>query len=234
VLTHDVLELQRIDTLVDQLTHRRATLAERAAHRARAAELAAADSRAAAIAARIDELEAAIGELERQGADIATHRTRLEAQLRTVIAPREAEALMHELEALAARRDALDDVELGHLEEQAALDTEGGALTKARPALDAGATSAAAALVAVEAAIDDEIDGLRAARVEVVGRLDAAMLARYERLRTRLGGVAVGRLEGARCSGCHLDLSTAEAAAVRKAGPGQLSDCPQCGRLLVA
>ena len=36
------------------------------------------------------------------------------------------------------------------------------------------------------------------------------MLADYERLRDHFGGVAVARLEGRRCSGCHLDLSTSE------------------------
>ena len=63
-------------------------------------------------------------------------------------------------------------------------------------------------------------------------RLDAGLLSRYERLRERFGGVAVARLEGTRCGGCHLDLSTAEVAEVRAAGPGQFADCPQCGRLL--
>jgi predicted nucleic acid-binding Zn-ribbon protein len=59
------------------------------------------------------------------------------------------------------------------------------------------------------------------------------MLERYERLRTRLGGIAVARLEGTRCGGCHLDLSTAERDEVRTVPEGQFADCPQCGRLLV-
>jgi predicted dithiol-disulfide oxidoreductase (DUF899 family) len=39
--------------------------------------------------------------------------------LKTVIAPREAEALMHEIAVLNERREALDDGELSALEEQA-------------------------------------------------------------------------------------------------------------------
>ncbi len=64
-------------------------------------------------------------------------------------------------------------------------------------------------------------------------RLDAGLVDRYERLRARHGGVAVARLEGARCGGCHLDLSTAEVEAVRAVEPGTFADCPNCGRLLV-
>ena len=64
-------------------------------------------------------------------------------------------------------------------------------------------------------------------------RLDDAAIARYDRLRARLGGVAVARLEGSRCGGCHLDLSAGELDQVRATGAGELADCPQCGRMLV-
>jgi len=67
----------------------------------------------------------------------------------------------------------------------------------------------------------------------LVPRIDSAAIARYDRLRARLGGVAVARLDGSRCGGCHLDLSTSELEEVRAVGPGVLADCPQCGRMLV-
>jgi predicted nucleic acid-binding Zn-ribbon protein len=56
---------------------------------------------------------------------------------------------------------------------------------------------------------------------------------RYEQLRARHGGVAIARLEGSRCGGCHLDLSTAELNELRSLGSGELAECPNCGRLLV-
>jgi predicted nucleic acid-binding Zn-ribbon protein len=45
--------------------------------------------------------------------------------------------------------------------------------------------------------------------------------------------VAVAKLDGSRCSGCHLDLSRSELDAVKHVGAGEFADCPQCGRLLV-
>jgi uncharacterized protein len=157
----------------------------------------------------------------------------LEAQLKTVTAPRQAEALMHELATIAERRDALDDQELASLDEQSQLADEVAALDARLPAEESAARAAGAALAAVETEIDAELASIAAARVAVASRIDDSTMGRYDRLRTRLGGVAVARLEGSRCGGCHLDLSTTELAEVRAVAPGEFADCPQCGRMLV-
>jgi uncharacterized protein len=174
-----------------------------------------------------------IDALERDGEQLTAQRARLEAQLKRVVAPREAEALMHELATVAERRDALDDQELASLEEQSQLADEVAALDAQLPAEEASARAAGAALAALEAGIDSELASIAAARDELASRIDAATMGRYDRLRGRMGGVAVARLEGSRCGGCHLDLSTTELAEVRAVGLGEFADCPQCGRLLV-
>ena len=70
-------------------------------------------------------------------------------------------------------------------------------------------------------------------RGDAATRLDPGVLTEYERRRARFGGVAVAKLDGSRCGGCFLDLSTVELAAVRATPPGDYADCPQCGRMLV-
>jgi predicted nucleic acid-binding Zn-ribbon protein len=233
VLTDDLLELQRLDTTSDQLLHRRAHLPERVASGAASGELRANRARRAAAVARDEELERAIAGLEHDGVELTTHRTRLEKQLKTVIAPREAEALMHEIATIGERRDALDDQELAFLDEQSELAGEVARLDDAVPELEAVADAAAATLAAAESSITDELAELATARAALVGGLDPVALERYEFLRTRLGGVAVAKLDGSRCSGCHLDLSRSELDAVKHVGAGEFADCPQCGRLLV-
>ncbi len=233
MLTDDLLELQRLDTTADQLAHRRRSAPERTAAQEAAAALDEHRRRRAVAAGREEELELTIDALERDGEQLTAQRDRLEAQLKTVVAPREAEALMHELATVAERRDALDDQELASLEEQSQLAEEVAALDAALPAEEVSARAAGAALTALEAEIDTELTAIAAAREDVAARIDAAAMATYDRLRSRLGGVAVARLEGSRCGGCHLDLSTTELADVRAVGPGELADCPQCGRLLV-
>jgi predicted nucleic acid-binding Zn-ribbon protein len=233
VLTDDLLELQRVDTTLDQLGHRRTRLPEREAATAAAAAWQDAERRRTELTTRNDELDAAIDRLEHDGEGLASQKARLEAQLKTVIAPREAEALMHELETLARRRDELDDQELGYLEEQSTLTDEAADLDGRLPELRSRADEARAGLAAAEAAVDEEATSLDATRTSIAGRIDAGLLARYDQLRARFGGVAVAALQGSRCDGCHLDLSTTELAEVRATPAGQLAECPQCGRLLV-
>ena len=232
MLSDDLIELQRLDTTADQLTNRRGRLPEREPAAAADAALAAARRRRAAIASRDGELTDAIAALEHDGEALTTQRSRLQAQLKTVIAPREAEALLHELETLGARRDELDDQELAHLEEQSALDDERAAIERDEPTLAADAEAAATDLRAAEAVIDAELTAVRDDRAALAGRLDAATLERYERLRQRMGGIAVARLQGMRCSGCNLDLSASELDQVKATAAGELTECPECGRLL--
>ena len=59
------------------------------------------------------------------------------------------------------------------------------------------------------------------------------LLATYEPLRTSLGGVAVARLHGARCEGCHLEIPSAELEELRRAPADQAVHCPECLRILV-
>jgi predicted nucleic acid-binding Zn-ribbon protein len=233
VLTDDLLALQHADTTIDQLTNRRVALPERAALTAAQGDLARSQKAVAAIIARQRELTDSVEASEHHGAELTKKRTRLEAQLKTVIAPREAEALMQELATLAAERDAIDDAELEALEEQSQLVDDLAAAHAAEPALARAMESATAALAAVEAEIDSEIGALTISRAEIASRLHGGVLADYEQRRRHHGGVAVAHLEGRTCSGCHLDLSTSEFEQVRATPPGELAECPQCGRILV-
>jgi len=233
-VTHPLLALQAADTMAGQLRHRREHLAERDALAAAHAVLAEADTKIAAVEQRIAELTAEIEADEARGHALGAQRTRLEAQLKTVMAIRAAEALQHELETIAAERDALDDAELAALDEQAQLDDELAALTGARPALHAACVDAQAALDAASAAIDAELATVAAGHDALRGAVDPAQLAQYDRLRQQ-HTVAAAALINGRCDGCHLDLSAGELDGVRSdaAGNAGLSDCPNCGRILV-
>ena len=117
---------------------------------------------------------------------------------------------MHEMATIADRRDELDDQELAFLEEQSELADEVARLDAALPELEAAAAAAGSRAGVAEARSPSELAALAAGRAELVGRLDAAA-ARSLRA---LAGPARRRrrrpLEGSRCSGCHLDLSTSE------------------------
>lgn len=230
---HDLLALQDLDVAIAAIANRRPRLPELAARTAAEAEVQQHRARIAAAQRRIDEAQEVIDRAEHESAELVTRRTRLQAQLKTVIAPREAEALMHQIEGIEAQRRELDDVELAALDEQAAADGERAALEAGLPALLAALETATAAWSAADAALADEASALQQQRAVAAGALPAGDLDTYERARRQHDGVAVARLEGHRCAGCHLDLSPAELDVVKSAPAGVVPECPQCGRFLV-
>jgi hypothetical protein len=230
--TEELLALQAVDTTADQLTHRRSHLPELVDATAARAARADWERRRDEIVRQLDELTAQIESAELDTGVIDKHRDRLNAQLRTVIAPREAEALQNQIKTLSDRRSELDDRELDALEQQAALDDERAAHQRVEPAVSAALEAAEAALATATSEIDTQLAELHERRAGLRAGVPAQLLTRYDSLRAQLG-VAVARLVGTRCDGCHLDLSAAEVDAIKAVEPGELADCPQCGRLLV-
>lgn len=228
-----LIALQEIDTAIDQLRNRIDRLPERAAAAAAAEALAGnARDRAAAEAVR-SAAEADLARTEAESAEIDAHRTRLAAQMKTIISPREAEALQKEMDTLADRRSALDDAGLEHLDAIGTADESIAVLDAALPALREADDAAAAALAAVVGDLEGEIAVLESRRQSAVDAAPAALVGHYESLRRTHKGTGVARLVGAQCTGCHLELSRAEAEQVRHVPDDQLPDCPSCGRVLL-
>jgi len=231
-MTEELLALQAIDTIADQLTHRRSHLPELADATAARAARADWERQRDEFGRQLDALTLEIEAAEHDSGDIDRHRDRLNAQLRTVIAPREAEALQHEIKTLSDRRSTLDDRGLYALEQQSALDDERAVHAGHEPAVNATLEVAETALAAAMAEIDEQLSELAERRSALRSGVPPQLLARYDSLRAQLG-VAVARLVGSRCDGCHLDLSAAEVEAVKAVDRTELAECPQCGRLLV-
>ena len=228
-----LLDLQSIDTTADQLLHRRENSALRADFAAASERATAWERRRTALRARIDELGAAIDAAEVRGAELSAHRQRLEQQLKTVIAPREAEALMHEIETVEAERDELDTQEMTALEEQASADDQLTAHLADEEAVATGVRLADTALAEEVADTETELAALARRREDVRAEIDDAHLATYDRKRAAFG-VAVAALVGKQCQGCHLELSAAEIDTVKdEAADTGVTDCPDCGRLLI-
>ena len=232
-LVGQLLTLQRIDTEADQLTVQRQRLSERDDLATRTDQMNTWENRRAQLANRLDELTTVIEAAEAANTELTRDRERLEAQMKTVIAPREAEALMHEIETINGKRDELDDKELTALEEQAALDADLTAHLGIEESLRTALRSSDEALARVCGDIDVELASLSNRRVAALEPLDSNVASRYHAVRSS-AGVAVAELRGHRCEGCHLDLSAAEVdTAKEEAAESGFTDCPQCGRMLV-
>ena len=91
----------------------------------------------------------------------------------------------------------------------------------------------AGVLAEEETAIERQQAGEMAARTAVAAKVPEGLLATYEKLRHRLNGVGIARVDAGRCTGCHLSLSAVELDSLRRAGEGQVVRHEECGRILV-
>lgn len=228
-----LLALQLLDSQLDALEGRRKRLPERAAlDGARAAHAAHAAERSR-LEAIVADATAAIERAEHDGGELDTKQRRLEAQLKTVIAPREAEALMSEIAQLRAKHGELDDVELEAMERQGEAESALAALAEAEPPLLDAVAAGQAPLAAAEADIAAEVADVSTRRDTAAAALATDELSMYTSMRARYGGVAIAQLERRTCTGCHVDLSPMEHDRVKAAPAGELPECPNCSRLLV-
>lgn len=228
-----VLAVQELDTTSDQLRNLLERLPERAARREADRAVAALAAERAALQQRAADLDTEVAAAERDSATIDGHIERLNRQLKTIIAPREAEALQNELATLASRRSDLDDVELAALDTLGEIEVAEADADAREPALVAAAAAAAEEQAAAEASIAAQAAEAAERRSEAAAALPADLLATYESMRGPYKGVVISRLQGASCGGCHIDLSRSELEAVKATPADEVAHCPNCDRWLI-
>lgn len=230
---HRLLEVQALDTRLQQLDHARRTHPARA----RVAEVEQALGEAAATLA---ERRTSVGDVRREltkaEADVEQVRVRAErdqARMQAGGSAKDVQALSTELEALARRTEALEEIELEVMER---LDGEEAALAQANADNERLAADLASAQRELESAIvviEDEARQVATQRAAKAEGLDAGLVALYERLRGQLGGLGVAALRGRTCEGCRLELNPSDVAAISAAAEDQVVRCEECGRILV-
>jgi predicted nucleic acid-binding Zn-ribbon protein len=229
-----LLAVQEHDTTADQLEHRRRTLPERVELDGAMAELAKLEQRTSEVEATRHELARSQQRLEDEIASINEKAAQHDKTLYsgTIGNPRELQALQDEIGALKRRVGQLEDQEIELMEQIEPLDADLAKLAAERTALDGRAGELRARIAEAEVAIDEELASVRAEREALVGDVEPELLAEYDRLRPQAGGIAIARLVGGSCGGCHLALSAVEVDRIKKLPPEAPAHCEECGRLL--
>jgi predicted nucleic acid-binding Zn-ribbon protein len=232
---HVLLDLQEHDTAADQHRHRRATLPERAQLAAANAAIAALDTEIAGVAAERDGLAREQKRIEDEAASVESKAIAEDKRLYggSVTAAKELQAIQEEIAALHRRQSGLEDEVLELMVQIEPLDATLAALGDRRRALASEAGALEDTIAAAEAGIDAQLATVEAERASLAATVPAATLTEYETLRRRFGGVAVAKLEGASCRGCHLQLSAVEIDRIRKLPRDAVVHCEECGRILV-
>jgi predicted nucleic acid-binding Zn-ribbon protein len=231
----DLLTLQDVDLALDQLAHRRAHLPEREQLAAMGASATDATAELGRISADREQLGTRQAQAESELAATEARVTAVDKRLYggEVSAAKDLQAMTAEIEHLKARASHLEDVVLEVMDAAEPLDARAGELRSGLDDLSVRRAEVQERLAAVEAALDSEAGELNRRRSTAAAAVPENLMATYERLRSRLGGVGVARLVGNHCDGCHLTLSAAELDRVRHLSAGEVYTCEQCSRILV-
>lgn len=230
-----LLELQALDTTLDQLDYRERSLPESVA--------------IAELDVRLVSLRNDIATAQTEVADLARALTRAEGEVQVVnsrarkdqelldsgaiTSPKQLFELQHEVSSLARRQSELEDAELEVMELVEQAQNRVAALSQASDAAQGerdilgGARDVALTDISRDRAL------AVSQRSMLVADIAADLLRLYEKLREGNGGVGAAPLRGNRCEGCHMQLPPTELATVLSATPDEVQRCEECQRILV-
>jgi hypothetical protein len=230
-----LLVVQERDTSADQLRHRRSHLPERARLDQVVAEMAQIETEGAEASAQRADLTRQQAGLEAELAEIDKRSADIDRQMRSgaITASRDLQAMSEQIDSLKRRKSTLEDSELEVMEALDPVVARVASLEERWVALDTEASTLRAAIADAEVEVDSELETVLKERVEAAADVTPDLLATYERLRQRLGGIGAARLVGSSCGGCHLTLSASEIDRIRHLTPDVLVTCEHCGRILV-
>lgn len=230
-----LLDLQRVDTAIRQLEHRRANLPEQKTLDENADILRRVNAEHAAAKEELGTLQRRQTRHEQEIATVDARRKSEEGRMYSglITSERELEALRGELSALRSRKNDLEDTLLDIMERAEELASLVASLEERNRELSAQVSDLSAERDRAATDIDEELTGLGQQRAQIAADIDGAVLTYYEELRDRKAGLAVAELDDRTCMGCHLQLTPIELEETREAVVSGLAKCPQCGRILV-
>ncbi|TIC83821.1 hypothetical protein E8D34_14740 [Nocardioides sp. GY 10113] len=230
-----LLDLQSIDSQIDQLRHQKARPPQ-------AAEVATLTARRTETAGWIRDQQIVVDDLavvqKQADADVEQVKARRKRDQDRIDAglignPKDLERMQHEMESLERRITTLEDEELEVMERLEEAQTGLSALTADLAEIDARLTELLAAQEAEQGDLDERIAAVEARRAPVAEQLPADLLALYEKLRASKNGVGAALLRARQCGGCMLTLDNLEIAHIRNRAADDVVRCEECSRILV-
>lgn len=227
-----LLDVQALDTTLQQLAHRERSLPEKAALDALMAE---AEVMRDFMVQRRGELEDARIELGRVEGDVQLVESRIardDERLQASSSVKDIQGLEHELTTLRTRLGDLEEIELVVMEKVETLESELASATEAHEAHQQKVAEARAALEAAIESLAAERADAQQRRDAVVAGLPADLMALYEKQRERYG-TGASHLRARISSASGVELTGSDLASVRAAAPDAVLLCPDSNAILV-
>jgi uncharacterized protein len=231
-----LLEVQEHDLALDRLRHRRATLPERTVVAGAEAAIATLEAEAREIRGPLGELTRNEERLEDEAQSLSDQAVAADKRLYSgeVTSPKELQALQADVDQLRRHQGAIEEQAILVMEQREPLETELAGIAARHEQRAAELAAARAALAASEQAIDAEAAVEREMRGAAAAPIDQPTLALYEKCRiAAASGIGAARLVGHTCQGCHLTIPATEVDRIRKAPPGAVAHCDNCGAILI-
>ncbi len=144
---------------------------------------------------------------------------------------RNVEARTKELASITRRREDIASDLDKVLEELARIEDLEAQITLALEDIDAREQAAVASFKEQGGALKLAIMKQEAERERMVAGLGKQVVSAYQKAAARSGGVAIGRLDGARCGVCRTGIEGGRLIELKAQAP--LGTCPNCKRLLI-
>jgi predicted nucleic acid-binding Zn-ribbon protein len=229
-----LLDLQALDTAIDQLAHRRKTLPAMAEMTRLEGLISARRDDVVLAQATVSDLQRELDKAEADIEQVRARKKRDEDRMASgiITVPKQLEELQHEIDTLMKRQTVLEDAELEVMERME--ESQGGldALLAERGTHEADRAAAAATRDETWVEIDAETGTAVAERAVVAAEIPADLLALYEKIRAAEGGIGAGMIHRGACSACRLDLMQNEKAEYRAAPVDEVLR-HECRRILV-
>jgi predicted nucleic acid-binding Zn-ribbon protein len=230
-----LLDLQALDSRLDQIAHKRRTLPQLATITELEGRLAALRDRIVASETEVDDLERALAKAEADVEQVRVRAARDQELLASgrVGSAKDLENLQHEVASLARRQGDLEDAELEVMEKLEDARSALGVLTAERDGLRAQLETAESERDAAWADADRDAEWVGGERGKVSPEIPGDLLGLYEKLRADHSGVGAAALHQRRCEGCRMELTPTDLGRIREAAPDAVLRCEECRRILV-
>jgi predicted nucleic acid-binding Zn-ribbon protein len=227
-----LLELQALDTRIQQLDHRAKMLPQLAKIAGLESESTALRVETISATGVLEDTKTELGRIESDVAVVEARITRDTDRLQVSTSVKDVAGLESELAGLTRRRMELEELELGVMERVEALETASRELrTKHDGVQEMIAVVVAEKNEALGVITSERIDSA-ADRSMIASRLPEDLLALYERQRARYGQGA-SMLRGGVSEASGLKFNEFDMAAIRSAAPDDVVICPESSAILV-
>lgn len=230
-----LLDVQELDAQLDVLNHQLASMPETGRLKELAERRTTVDNAARDYRILVADLTSEQKAADRDVEAVKARQTRDQNAMDSgaVSNPKDLQRMLGEVESLKRRISDLEDTELEVMEKLEEAQKGLDAHTIELANLDAEVADVTAARKKRGGEITEKAETLTYERKAAASGMPDELMALYEKLRAKKGGVGAAALRAKECGGCRLTLDPTELASITKRPSDDVIRCEECDRILI-